>query len=107
MDTPIRIARGELVPRQTERIDVAAIIGSPEGLWGHVNERSEHIAGDRQVRQLLHLGQAEIGDPDGPSCVEEQIPRLDPLLKEGRRLSTRRFGRNLRATRAGQQAKTP
>jgi hypothetical protein len=29
------------------------------------------------------------------------------LLKEGRRLSTRRFGRNLRATRAGQQAKTP
>lgn len=49
-----------------------------QGLFrAHVAQRAEKIARQGQAGVVLHAGQAEVGDPDVPPRVEEQVRRFD------------------------------
>ena len=48
-----------------------------EGFRGHVLERAHHVAGGGEGVPVGQLGQPEVGDPDVPAGVEEQVRRLD------------------------------
>ena len=78
-----RLERGQLVERQPQRVDVGAGVAlALEPLRCHVAQRAEDVAGVRQVVGVRRLGQAEVGDPDVPLGVEQQVGRLDVAVQD-------------------------
>ena len=72
-----------LVERQAERVDVAPAVDlAAERLGGHVPQGAEDVAGVRQVLLVVRLGQAEVGHPDDPVGVEQQVRRLDVAVDD-------------------------
>ena len=90
LDQPVAVGRRErrperqqLVERQAQRVDVAAGVGlAVEPLRGHVPQRADDVAGVGQVVVGDRLGQAEVGDPDGPVEVEQQVRGLDVAVED-------------------------
>ena len=77
-----RPERQQLVERQPQRVDVGPGVPlAPEPLGGHVAERAQDVAGVGQPL-VLALGQAEVGDPDDPRVVEQQVGRLDVAVDD-------------------------
>ena len=61
-----------LVQGQAQRIHIAASIGlSFERLRRHVTQRTEDVAGVRQILLVVSLGQAEISHPHRPLGVQK------------------------------------
>ncbi len=54
----------------------------PEPLGRHVAQRSHHLARLGQFVSLFELGQAEVGDPDVPQRVQEQVRRFDIAVQD-------------------------
>ncbi len=83
-----RAEREQLVERRAQRIDVAAVIDDPspgEDLLGAgVAQRAEHLARDREPGVAGDLGQAEVGDPELPAEVQQQVARLDVAMHDPR-----------------------
>ena len=80
--------RQQFVERRPERIDVAAVIDDPapgEDLLGAgVAQRAEQLPGDREPGIPGDLGQAEVGDPELPAEVQQQVARLDVAVHDPR-----------------------
>ena len=77
-----RAEREQLVERQPQGVDVGPGVPlAPEPLGGHVAERAQDVAGLGQP-VVLPLGQAEVGDPDHPLGVEQQVRRLDVAVDD-------------------------
>ena len=79
---PVRLVerrpeREHLVQRHPERVDVAPRVGvAVEPLGGHVAEGADDIAGAGQPRlAVVGFRQPEVGDPDRPGGVQEQVRR--------------------------------
>ena len=83
-----RAKRQQLVERRPERIDVAAVVDDPpagqELLGAGVAERAEEFARDREPGIARDLGQSEVGDPELPAQVQEQVARLDVPVHDAR-----------------------
>ena len=63
-------------------------------LRAHVAQRADQVAGARQPRVALQLGQAEIGDVNPPFAVEQQIRGLDVAMNHAHAVGIiERFGR--------------
>ena len=81
-----RRQRQQLVQRDAQRIDVAAMIDDAplaERLFGtHVPQRSQHLAGCRKGGVGLDPGQAEVGDPQHAVGVEHQVGGLDVAMND-------------------------
>ena len=77
-----RPERQQLVERQPQRVDVGAGVPlAPEPLGRHVAERAQDVAGVGQAL-VVPLGQAEVGDPDDPRVVEQEVARLDVAVDD-------------------------
>ena len=79
-----RVTKGQqLVERRTQRVDVTATVrDAPEPLGGHVPQGPDQVLRLRKVVPLLELGQAEVGDPDVPQRIQDQIGRLDVAVQD-------------------------
>ena len=78
-----RLERGQLVEGQAQAVDVGADVAlALEPLGCHVPDRAEDVAGVRQVVGVRGLGQAEVGDPDVPLGVEEEVAGLDVAVQD-------------------------
>ena len=80
-------AEGEqLVESHPERVDVSPAVDDDapgQGLLGaHVAERAEQVAGEGQAVISLDLGQPEVGHPDVPLGVEEQVAGFDVPVED-------------------------
>ena len=74
--------RQQLVERQAQGIHVGAgVAPAVEGFGRHVPERAQDVAGVRQVLLVVRLGQAEIGHPDHPGGVQQEVRRLDVAME--------------------------
>ena len=51
-------------------------------LRAHVARRPEHIAGQRQPGVPRDAGQPEVGHPQAPAAVQEQVGRLDVAVQD-------------------------
>ena len=51
-------------------------------LGAHVAERAGQVAGERQAGVPLHVGHAEIGDPEVAAPVQQQVGRLDVAVDD-------------------------
>ncbi len=78
-----RRAQGQqLVERRAECVEVAlGIRDAAEPLGGHVPEGSGDVR-LREVVPFLELGQAEVGDPDVPQHIQDQVRRLDVTMQD-------------------------
>jgi len=69
-----------------ERVDVAAVVHDAAAaqrlLGAGVPEGAEDLAGGRQAVVAGHLGEPEVGHPELPPRVEEQVPRLDVAVDD-------------------------
>ena len=73
----------QLVERRTQRVKVAATVRDAlEPLRGHVPQGPDQVLRLRQVVPLLELGQAEVGDPDVPQRIQDQVGRLDVAVQD-------------------------
>ena len=78
-----RLERQHLVERQAEAVDVAARVRlADEPLGGQVAQRADHVARARQLVIPLRLGQAEVGHPERPLDVQQQVGRLDVAMDD-------------------------
>src|SRR5262249_6016370 len=81
------LAREQLVERDAEAIDVAASVRlASEPLGRHVLERADEVPGMREVGLLDQLRDAEIGDPDLPAIVEQEVRWLDVAMQHALRM---------------------
>ncbi len=60
-----------------------------EALRGHVADGADDVAGLRQVVAALVLDQAEVGDPQLPGAVEQQVGRLDVAVDDAQVVGVR------------------
>ena len=51
-------------------------------LGAHVAERAGQVAGQRQPGVALHVGHAEVGDPEIAAPVQQQVGRLDVAVND-------------------------
>ena len=78
-----QLERQQLVERQSQAVDVAAVIGlALEGLGGEVSQRADDVAGIGQVVAPRQLRQAEVGDPGDLVLVDQQVGRLDVAVQD-------------------------
>ena len=94
-----RTKRQQLVQRQSEAVDVAPGVHGPVQLLGrHVAERADHVARVREILLIGQLGEAEIGNPNEPLLVEQEVAGLDVAVKRALAVgvvqSTGRLGAN-------------
>ena len=77
-----RAERQHLVERRPQGVDVApGVRDAAEPLGGHEAQRPDQVVRLREVVPILELGQAEVGDPDVPQRVEDQVRRLDVAVQ--------------------------
>src|SRR5205823_4898711 len=75
--------RPQLVERSPQAIDVAPRVGPAiEPLRRHVAQRADDVAGLGRTVAPLGLGQPEVGEPDSPLGVEQQVRRLDVAVED-------------------------
>ena len=71
----------ELVDRRPERINIATVIDDPAPgqklLRTGVADRAEKLTADGEPGIAGDLGQSEVGDPELPPQVHEQVARFD------------------------------
>ena len=68
----------QLVERRAQRIDIAQRAGdAPEPLGRHEPQCPDQVVRLRQLVPLDELGQPEVGDPDVPLGVEQEVGGLD------------------------------
>ena len=76
----------ELVERGPQRIHITRFVEHPplaQGLFrAHVPQRSQHVAGHRQVGLARQPRQAEIGHPEVAGAIDEQVGRLDVAVQD-------------------------
>src|SRR5437868_78321 len=78
-----RPSSSQLIQGKSQRINVAAsVLATLETFRRHVTQRADEVAGGRQVISAFDLGQSEIGDPDDPMLIEQQIARLDVAVQD-------------------------
>ena len=64
--------------RQAQGVNVATSIRfTTEGLWRHVGEGADNIPGAAHVVVVGQLGQTEVGNPNRPRAVQEQVAGFD------------------------------
>ena len=51
-------------------------------LGAHVSQRAGQVAGQRQPGVALHVGHAEVGDPEVAAAIEQQVGRLDVAVDD-------------------------
>ena len=87
----------QLVEGQAQGIDVGAAVPlAAEPLGGHVAERAQDVAGLGQA-VVARLGQAEVGDPDDPFGVQQQVRGLDVAVDDPPRMGVGQARRHLPA----------
>jgi hypothetical protein len=76
------LSRQELVECRSKSKDVATWVRpAVESLRSHEPEGADDVAGAGQIFASFGLCQAEIGDPDLPLRVEQEIGRLDVAVQ--------------------------
>ncbi len=88
---PVRADDGRLqgqqfVERRAQRVNVGAAVdqGPLAGrlLGAHVTQRPRQVARHRQPRVALHVGHAEVGDPQVAAPIQQQVGRLDVAVHD-------------------------
>ena len=90
--------RQQLVQRRPQRVDVGAVVDhhalGQRLLGAHVAQRADQVAGHRQPRVALHLGQAEVRHPQAAGRVHQQVGRLDVAVDDAQLVGVvQRLGR--------------
>src|SRR5262249_33012184 len=74
--------RQQFVERHTKPIAIASRVGqATESLWRHIAKSPNDFTRLRQLLINLGLGKTEIGYPDSPPIIEQEVRRLDITMQ--------------------------
>ena len=81
-----RAPREDFVQGRPEAVDIRAVIDRPLGRFGllgtHVAWRAQQFAAAGQGEIVPVPGEAEVGDPQHATLVEEEVGRLDVAVND-------------------------